>query len=198
MGYNSILHEFVSYENNCQQSKFLYRFRLDVQALISALFTFTLSVDSYEACVEHRIASLFKDTPFSGAFNYISPKLISATGMYFWLYQFAPLQNMNHLLDQSLLVRNIDRLLGGTETKSLYHPKRVGINQTSAFITMISSYFKVRGLMCRKQNLGAPSFIWLFLNSRSTECPYVCAKIKAWLIAVNCHGHNSFSTNKSV
>ena len=73
VGYNSILHEFVSYENNCQQSKVLYRFCLDVQALLSALFTFTLSVDSYEACLEHQIASQFKDTPFSGAFNYISP-----------------------------------------------------------------------------------------------------------------------------
>ena len=47
------------------------------------------------------------------------------TGMHFWLYQFAPILNMNQLLDQSLLVGSIKRLLGGTETKSLYHPKEL-------------------------------------------------------------------------
>ena len=88
VGYNSILHEFVSYENNCQQSKVLYQFRLDVQALLRALFSFTLSVDS--SLSMSWTSNCFSVQRYSSfwCIQLHFPKLISATGMYFWLYQF--------------------------------------------------------------------------------------------------------------
>ena len=124
VGYNSILHEFVSYENNWQQSKVLYRFRLGVQALISALFTFTLSVDSYEACLDIKLLHCSKILHFL-VHSITFPQAHICYWYVFLAVSICTLQNMNQLLDQSLFVRSIKRLLGGTESKSLYHPKEL-------------------------------------------------------------------------